>query len=246
MIEDSGTFPRGSGLFAKKKVALAGAPAGLLRGAAGMLETAGYSVVAAERLEDLLRIPAEKVPDLAIVDAGFSPDGGVAACRRLREEKHWRTVSMMLVVPAGEPHLEEALVPGVNDFLLAPFPPDELLDKVKRLTLIPARRELNTLARVREGRADGAVLLGKLLNVSGNGMLVEIENAIAIGRVVDIEFFLPDDPGPLNAKGRVMRRTTELDHFHPAFGVRFTEISEKDQVRIDAFVTERERAGFRR
>ena len=246
IVEDSGTFPRGSGVFARKKVALAGAPAGLLRGAAGMLEAAGYSVVVAERLEDLLRIPAEKVPDLAIVDAGFPADGGVAACRRLREEKHWRTVSMMLVVPAGEPHLEEALVPGVNDFLIAPFPPDELLDKTKRLTLIPARRELNTLARVREGRADGAVLLGKLLNVSGNGMLVEIENAIAIGRVVEIEFFLPDDPRPLNAKGRVMRRTTELDHFHPAFGVWFTEISEEDQIRIDAFVTERERAGYRR
>ena len=43
-----------------------------------------------------------------------------------------------------------------------------------------------------------------------------------------------------------MRRTTELDHFHPAFGIRFTEISEKDQVRVDAFVAERERAGFRR
>jgi CheY-like chemotaxis protein len=245
-IEDSGTFPRGSGLFAKKKVALAGPPAGLLRGAAGTLETAGYSVVAAERLEDLLRIPAEKVPDLAIMDVGFPPDGGVAACRRLREEKHWRTVSMMLVVPAGEAHLEEALVPGVNDFMLAPFPPDELLDKTKRLTLIPARRELNTLARVREARADGTVLLGKMLNVSGNGMLVEIESAIAIGRIVEIEFFLPDDPTPLNAKGRIMRRTTELDHFHPAFGVRFTEISEKDQLRVDAFVTERERAGYRR
>lgn len=245
-MEDSGTFPRESGLFGKKKVALAGAPAGLLRGAASALEAAGYSVVAAERLEDLLSTPAEKVPDLVILDNAFPPDGGVAACRKLREVKHWRTVSMMLVVRAGEPHLEEAFVPGVNDFLLAPFPPGELLDKTRRLTLIPARRELNTVARVRGGRADGALILGKTLNVSGNGLLAEIENPIEIGRVVEIEFFLPDDQTPLNAKGRVMRRTTELDHFHPAYGVRFTEISEKDQLRIDAFVAERERAGFRR
>ena len=41
------------------------------------------------------------------------------------------------------------------------------------------------------------------------------------------------------------RRTIELDHFHPAFGLRFREISEKDQARIDSFVAERERAGFR-
>jgi CheY-like chemotaxis protein len=243
---DSGTFPRGSGLFVKKKVAVAGAPEGLLRGAPGALEMAGYSVVAAERLEDLVSIPAEKVPDLVILDSGFPPDGGVFACRKLREQMHWRTVSMMLVVPAGEPHLEEALVPGVSDFLLAPFPPDELLDKTKRLTLIPARRDLNTVARVRGGRADGALALGKTLNVSGNGLLAEIESGIEIGRIVEVEFFLPGDRAPLNAKGRIMRRTTEPDHFHPAYGVRFTEISEKDQVRIDAFVTERERAGFRR
>ncbi|MEO8584802.1 MAG: PilZ domain-containing protein [Acidobacteriota bacterium] len=245
-MESSGTFPRGSGLFAKKKVALAGPPAGLLRGAAGSLETEGYSLVPAERLEDLLAIPAEKVPDLVILDMGFPPDGAVAASRRLREQACWRTVSMMLVVPAGEPHLEEALVPGINDIMLAPFPPAELLDKTKRLTLIPARRELNTLARVRDGRTEGGLLIGKMLNVSGNGVLVEIESAIAIGRVVDIEFFLPENPVALEAKARVMRRTTELDHFHPAFGLRFTEISEKDQVRIDAFVAERERAGFRR
>lgn len=244
-MDSSGSFPRGSGLFAKKKVALAGPPAGLLRGAAGALERAAYSVVSTEKLEELLALPAEKVPDLVILDNGFPPDGGVAACRRLREQPHWRTVSMMLVVSAGEAHLEEALVPGVNDFLLAPFPVDELLDKTKRLTLIPARRELNTLARVRDGRPDGGLLLGKVLNVSANGLLVEIESAIAIGRVVDIEFFLPEDSMALNAKGRIMRRTTELDHFHPAFGLRFTEISEKDQLRIDAFVAERERAGFR-
>ncbi|HEX7616364.1 MAG TPA: PilZ domain-containing protein [Thermoanaerobaculia bacterium] len=244
-MDSSGTFPRGSGLFAKKKVAVAGPPAGLLRGAAGALETAGYSVVSAGRLDDLLGIPAEKVPDLVILDSGFPPDGGVAACRKLREQACWRTVSMMLVVAAGEPHLEEALVPGMNDFMLAPFPPAELLDKTKRLTLIPARRELNTLARVRDGRPDGTPLVGKTLNVSGNGLLLEIESAIAIGRVVEIEFFLPDDPQPLNAKGRIMRRTTELDHFHAAFGIRFTEISEKDQVRVDAFVAQRERASFR-
>jgi CheY-like chemotaxis protein len=245
-MDSSGTFPRGSGLFAKKKVALAGAPAGLLRGAAGLLETAGYAVVSAGRLEDLLAIPAAKVPDLVILDSAFPPDGGVAACRKLREQTFWRTVSMMLVVAAGEPHIENALVPGVNDFMLAPFPSAELLDKTKRLTLIPARRELNTLARVRDGGADGVLLLGKTLNASGNGLLVEIESSIAIGRLVEIEFFLPEDPQPLHAKGRIMRRTTDLDHFHPAFGIRFTEISEKDQARIDAFVAERERAGFRR
>ena len=43
MKDSSGTFPRDSGLFAKKKVVLAGPPAGLLRGAASVLSLAGYA-----------------------------------------------------------------------------------------------------------------------------------------------------------------------------------------------------------
>ena len=242
-VADSGTFPRDSGLFAKKKVLLAGPPAGLLRGGASVLSLAGYAVRVAETIEELEAIAPEKIPDLVILDASFPPDGGVAACRRLRETPHWRTVSMMLVVPAGMPHLEEALVPGINDFMLAPFPSDELLDKASRLTLIPARREVNTIARV---TSEGSLRLGKTLNVSSNGVLVEIETPIAIGRAASLEFFLPDDAKPIQASGKIVRRTNDLDHFHPAYGIRFTEIAEEDQVRIDAYVAERERAGFRR
>jgi CheY-like chemotaxis protein len=241
--DSSGTFPRDSGLFAKKKVVLAGPPAGLLRGAPSVLSAAGYVVRSAASLEDLESVAPEKIPDLVIFDFAFPPDGGIGACRRLREKPHWRTVSMMLVVPAGLPHLEEALVPGINDFILAPFPGDELLDKTSRLTLIPARRELNTIARV---MADGATRVGKMLNVSSNGMLIEIETPIPIGRLVDVEFLLPEEAKALHAAGKVVRRTNELDHFHPAFGIRFTEISEVDQARIDGFVAVRERSGFRR
>jgi len=44
----------------------------------------------------------------------------------------------------------------------------------------------------------------------------------------------------------VVRRTTELDLFHAAFGLRFLEMSEKDQARIEGFVAVRERTGLRR
>ena len=230
----------------EKRVALAGSPMGPLRGANGILKGAGYHVATAEDLASLERLETGVAPDLIIFDIAFPPDGGVAASRHLRARPFWRFVSMMLATPAGEPHLEEAYVPGINDFILAPFPADELLDKVRRLTVIPARRELNTVAKVREARSDGSTIYGKTLNVSANGILIEIESLITIGRNVEVEFFLPDDPEPLHVRGRVIRRTSELDLFHPAFGIRFLEMPEKDQVRIEAFVAERERSGSRR
>jgi len=230
----------------EKRVALAGPPDGALRGAAQILKRAGYLVAHAEDTEALLGLEAGITPDLVIFDIAMPPDGAVAVAQRLRARAYWRFVSMMLAVPAGRPRLEEVLAAGINDLILSPYSPEELLDKARRLTVIPARRELNTLARVRDPKAEGPVQGGKTLNVSSNGILVETESPLVIGRTVDIEFFLPDDPEAVRATGRVVRRTTELDLLHPAFGIRFVEMPEKDEARIEAFVIVREKGGARR
>jgi len=230
----------------EKRVALAGPPEGPLRGAAPILKKAGYLVAQAEDPESLLGLEAGIAPDLVIFDLGFPPDGAVPVAQRLRARTYWRFVSMMLAVPSGTGSLEETLVAGINDVILAPFPAEELLDKARRLTVIPARRELNTLARVLDPKGDGGVIAGKTLNVSSNGLLVESEVPLVIGRSVELQFFLPDDPEPVRASGRVVRRTTELDLPHPAFGIRFAEMPERDQARIEAFVAARERGGAHR
>src|SRR5258706_4223845 len=141
-------------------------------------------------------------PELVVLHEAFGADGGVALCRALRCDPAWRAVSLMLVVPAGEQRLEECLVAGINDFILDPFPDDELLDKAARLSEVPARRDLDTLARVRDIRSHEGPALGKTLNVSLNGLLVEIEASLPVGRLVEVEFFLPDDAQPLRLSAR--------------------------------------------
>ncbi|MFI5180027.1 MAG: PilZ domain-containing protein [Thermoanaerobaculia bacterium] len=226
----------------EKRVALAGPADGALKGAATVLKRAGYLVAHAEDPDGLLGLEAGIAPDLVTFDAAFPPDGAVLAARRLRARAYWRFVSMMLAVPAGTPHLERVLDAGINEVLLCPFPDDELLAKARRLTVIPARRDLNTVARVRDPR-EGPVLAGKTLNVSSNGILVETESPLVIGRTVEIEFLLPGDPEPVRGTARVVRRTSELDLIHPAFGVRFIDMPEKDQERIETFVRTRAREG---
>jgi CheY-like chemotaxis protein len=239
--------PRSSVLSEReKRVAIAGPPDGPLRGAATILKRGGYLVAHVEDLEALLGLEAGIPPDLVIIDIAIPPDGAVALAQRLRARSYWRFVSMMLAVPAGHPRMEELLAAAINDVILAPFPPDELLDKARRLTVIPARRELNTPARIHDPKAGGPAQGGKTLNVSSNGILLEAESPLVIGRSVEIDFFLPDEPEPVRATGRVIRRTMELDLIHPAFGIRFVEMPEKDQARIEAFVTARERGGARR
>ena len=226
-----------------RRIVLAGLSDAAVQRAGGALAGAGYEVVVLSEPEGLFAMQENgSRPELVIVDETFGREGGVALCRALREDDSWRVVSLMLVVPAGEQRLEECLVAGINDFILEPFPEVELLDKAARLTEVPARRDLNTLARVHDGRTRDSTVLGKTLNISLNGLLLEVDASLPVGRLLEIEFFLPEDPQPLKISGRVIRRAQELDLYHPAFGIRFVEMSDHDRRRVDAFIAQRERA----
>jgi CheY-like chemotaxis protein len=196
-------------------------------------------------LEGIDALPASPAVDLVVLDEAFGPEGGLMAARHLRSLPRWRGVSIMVVVPSGSTHLEECLVAGINDFLLAPFPEGELLDKARRLTEVAARREVNTMLRVHEVREAGATAHGKTLNVSVNGLLAEVDAELSVGRVVDVEFFLPDDSDSVKSRGQVARRAYEASSFRPVFGLRFLELSARDRTRIERFVASREAGGAR-
>jgi len=225
-----------------RHVVLAGRGDGLLSRAGELLSDAGYAITPVGTPEGLDALPASPPVDLVVLDDGFGPEGGIRAARSLRAVPRWRSVSIMVVVPSGSSHLEECLVSGINDFLLAPFPEGELLDKVRRLTEVAARREVNTMVRVHEVREAGLTAHGKTLNVSVNGLLAEVDGELNVGRVVDVEFYLPDDPDSVKSRGQVARRAYEASSFHPVFGLRFLELSARDRDRIGRFVTQRERA----
>ncbi len=226
-----------------RHVALAGLGSAWIARAEEVLDQGGYLVTRVGTPEALDGIPSVPAVDLVVLDEAFGPEGGLRAARQLRSVPRWRSVSIMVVVPSGSTHLEECLVSGINDFLLAPFPEGELLDKARRLTEIAARREVNTMLRVHEVREAGVTVHGKTLNVSVNGLLAEVDAELSVGRVVDVEFYLPDDPASVRSRGQVARRAYEASTFHPVFGLRFLELSARDRTRIERFVASRERAG---
>jgi len=218
------------------RVLLGGSPDGILGPARLPLEKAGFDVVPVATPELLEPFRVGAPPALFLVDEAFGPSGGVAFCRGLREDPWWRPVSLVLAVPAGEQHLEECLVAGINDFLLAPFPDDELVFKVRRLTAVPARREATGLVSIRGGRLGGGTVVGKTLNFSTGGLLVEAESYLTVGRKVDLVFFVPDGGPPAACRARVVRRASELSLFHPAYGLEYEEISDADRARVEAWV----------
>ena len=228
-----------------RRVVLAIAGRALAARANDVLSGAGYVVTGVETLEEMEGLPESPETDLVVLDEGFGPEGGLQTARHLRSLPRWRGSSIMVVVPSGSSHLEECLGSGINDFLLSPVPEAELLDKAARLTAVAARREVNTMVRVREVREAGVTAHGKTLNVSVNGLLAEVDGELNVGRVVDVEFFLPGDPESVRSRGQVARRAYEATTFRPIFGLRFLELSARDRTRIERFVASREAAGGR-
>lgn len=217
-------------------VLVAGDSEGILGPAAASLEASGFEAVPVQAPEILDTFRAGRPPSLVLVDEAFGTSGGVALCRELRSDPFWRAVSLMLAVPAGEQHLEECLVAGINDFLLAPFPAGELIAKARRLTSVTPRRPATGLVSIRGGRPDGAVVTGRTLNVSCNGLLVEVETLLGVGRTVEAIFFLPDGGPPVSARARVVRRASERAQYHSTYGLEFEGLPGGEAERIRLWV----------
>jgi len=222
-----------------KRVLLAGAVDGLLGGAAAILGRAGFDTVSVDDAESLEDFASGPPPDLVIVDEAFGPKGGAELCWSLRSSPAWRGTSLMLAVEAGEQNLQEAMAPGVNDLLVVPFPEDELLEKARKLTQVSARREVRTFVRVLGVAELRRPVSGTVLNVSRSGLLIEAAISHLVGRRVDMEFFLPDDPEPIRCQADVVRRAPARAGGPESFGVQFAALSEENAQRLAGFVRRR-------
>ena len=106
-----------------------------------ILESQGYQVVTARNgLEGLARIEAEK-PDLMILDLLMPKMDGFALCKELQEPRwaKYRNMPILVLTSVREEaarrryELETGHELEVDDYVEKPFPPDILLERVKKL-----------------------------------------------------------------------------------------------------------------
>jgi len=222
-----------------KRILIAGAVDGLLGRAAAILARAGFDAVAIDDEEGFELFVSGPPPDLLIVEENFGTKGGVDFCWSLRSNLAWRGTSLMLAVAEGQQNLQEALPPGINDVLVGPFPEDELVEKARRLTAVSARSEVQSVVRILGAAGSPETVTGTVLNVSRSGLLIEADLSHLVGRRVDLEFFLPDDPAPIRCSADVVRRVPSQTEGLEAFGVQFVALSEENGRRLARFVRRR-------
>lgn len=106
-----------------------------------MLREMGYSVVEAgngqEALDQLAAVGF--VPDLALLDWNMPVMDGFTLLTALRADAKYSSMRIMMVTTETEmERMQAALVAGANEYLMKPFTPDALRDKLGLLGLAQA------------------------------------------------------------------------------------------------------------
>jgi response regulator RpfG family c-di-GMP phosphodiesterase len=157
-------------------------------------------------------------------------------CREIRADAATRSMSLLLVCERENPeHADLCLSAGCNDVIFRPLERHELDEKVARLTTIPSRRELRTLTRIEVSvENNGRFLIGRSINVSANGMFLELDRVLPSEGMIRLHFYLPADPKPLQVDCEVLR--AEFAGTAAKYGVRFTSLGVEERDRIERYV----------
>jgi two-component system cell cycle response regulator DivK len=98
-----------------------------------VLQAAGYRVLEATTAERAIKLAAEHVPDLVLMDIRLPDISGVEALRRLRGDEHTAAVPVLaLTAQAMEGDRERFLAEGFDGYLSKPLNVAALLDTVRQ------------------------------------------------------------------------------------------------------------------
>lgn len=157
-------------------------------------------------------------------------------CREIREHELTRGISLLLVCDRDATHQSDlCLTAGCNDVIFKPLQRRELDSKVAKLTAIPVRRQLRTITKIDVSlENNGRFILGRSINISANGMLLEVDRVLPGNGIVRLHFFLPGDPKALELEAEVLR--AEFSGTIAKYGVRFVNPMQEERERIEKYV----------
>jgi two-component system cell cycle response regulator DivK len=99
-----------------------------------LLEMAGYNVVEATDGEEAIELAVAKQPELILMDLSLPKLDGLAATRRIRQQRGLSEVPIVAVSAHDSPGLRsEALAAGCDEYVTKPIDFDQLSSLLTRL-----------------------------------------------------------------------------------------------------------------
>jgi DNA-binding response OmpR family regulator len=98
------------------------------------LRFAGYEVVVAHNGEEAVQLAARELPDMALMDVRMPRMTGYDACRAIKAHPDLKDIPIVFLSAKGqEAEIETGLEAGAEEYLLKPFAPDQLIERVRAI-----------------------------------------------------------------------------------------------------------------
>jgi CheY-like chemotaxis protein len=98
------------------------------------LRFAGHEVVAASNGEEAVQLAPKENPDLILMDVRMPRMTGYDACRIIKAEPRLKDIPVVFLSAKGqESEIQTGLEVGAEEYLLKPFAPDQLTERVKAI-----------------------------------------------------------------------------------------------------------------
>lgn len=96
------------------------------------LRFAGHEVVATSNGEEALHKASEYIPDIILMDVRMPRMTGYDACRAMKADPVLKDIPVVFLSAKGQDsEIQTGLAAGAEEYLLKPFAPDQLTERVK-------------------------------------------------------------------------------------------------------------------
>jgi CheY-like chemotaxis protein len=201
-----------------------------------ILRRRGVTITTALAGSEALQKAKEDNPNLIILAFDLFDMTAPEFCREIRGDENTKAISLLLVCDRdAEEHRDLCISAGCNDVIYRPLQRRDLDEKVERLTSIPVRRQLRTITKIEVSlEKSGRFVLGRSMNISASGMLIEVDRVLPGEENVRLHFFLPGDPQPMTIDAEILR--AEFSGTMAKYGLRFTNLNPQERERIEHYV----------
>jgi DNA-binding response OmpR family regulator len=98
------------------------------------LRFAGHDVIAATNGEEAYNLALQVLPDLILMDVRMPRMTGYEACKALKAEPSTASIPVVFLSAKGqEAEVQTGLEVGAVEYILKPFSPDQLTERVKTI-----------------------------------------------------------------------------------------------------------------
>jgi len=117
----------------RKKVLIADDEEDILKLVAFRLDKAGYAVMTAANGREALDLAKKEKPDLILLDLRMPVMDGYELCRMLKSDERLKDIPVIFLTASSAVVVEQKTKEyRAEGYLIKPFKPEELLEKVKR------------------------------------------------------------------------------------------------------------------